>query len=468
MLPAFVAFTVLASAGILIAGIAHAARPPLVARNAAAQAPDVNCTLIVPHSPLSARGLATPYQLTATHPGAGPCREDNPSQTAFVQAAAIDPATGRIAVYDPLVVTAGTRPAAAPRVPAIPAGSVVAIWFGFNGTTLSLASAGPAPVDPPPLGGGTGGADHPAASAANDPGLTLAHCVAGEMMGGRFSSFTQMGACNASAFFRAANAAIAAHRLAVPAPGRAKDGKACPTTRSFALVDQDQSDNVTTEYLSGAHGRTAQDTAAERRALPGAHVLFNGSDNGLLDLFLDPALGCKPWKVPDLADPGASATALPLDELQASAFAGPQAALVPLNDPMTLAPGGDLSKAKTDTYRSLVDQPMLPAGEQPGWYCAQMESIQGTRLQQDVNLIMRAPSPMPGSARNLFTFLSSRLQESFVNLRCDRFGLRNVVSTTVNAAGVVVKACFTRPARPVTPGPGNPMFGRRKCPATTG
>ncbi len=34
---------------------------------------NMNCTLIVPANPLSAQGLATPYQLTATNPANGPC-----------------------------------------------------------------------------------------------------------------------------------------------------------------------------------------------------------------------------------------------------------------------------------------------------------------------------------------------------------------------------------------------------------
>src|SRR5712691_13393664 len=69
-----------------------------------------DCTLVVPAQPLTAQGLATPYQLVATNPDNGPCNEANPAQAAFVQAAVIDPATGKIAVYDPLIVDQGTQP----------------------------------------------------------------------------------------------------------------------------------------------------------------------------------------------------------------------------------------------------------------------------------------------------------------------------------------------------------------------
>jgi hypothetical protein len=625
----------------------------LTARSAADAADNPNCTLIVPANPLTAEGLASPYQLTATDPAAGPCDEANNAQTAFVQGGILNPSTGQISIYDPLVVDAGAQPAVAPVVPQLPAGAVVALWFGYNGTTLTLAGAdqnlttgtnptatatatdataqaapttspsgsasattpagsatptgsassaaaasptdsaspgtsatatptastpavnsapagtqatgapssapastsaatagasvqsvGSAPLPPSSAGSAgwlnasltsvsepgavgsshhhhpspspsattsasatssaptqaptptssgitaptasasatataTGGAptdppvnlgDAPAASPTQDTILQNANCVAGENINGQFSSFTQVGACNATAFFSAANTAIAAHKLRVPAPGTAKDGQTCLTTRSFALIDQDQSDNVTTEYLTTGNGQTAQDTAANRSSLGGSTTLFNGSDNGLLDLFVDPALACSPWEAPNLADGGALAPGLPLDELQAAAWAGRQgsgaSALVPLNDPMTLDDNGNFSTDKTNTYRSLVDMPALPVGQSPAAYCSDMENIQGTRLQQDVNLLINGPSPTPAAANNLFTFLAMRLQQSFMNLNCGSFGLNNDVSTSADGNGVVVAACFATQVRASTPGQGNPMAGTTTCPAT--
>jgi hypothetical protein len=189
-------------------------------------------------------------------------------------------------------------------------------------------------------------------------------------------------------------------------------------------------------------------------------------------LFVDPALHCSPWELPNQADNGALTSALPLDELQAAAWAGKQGtgpmALVPLNDPMTVDSNGNDNAGKTDAYRSLVDMAPLPAGESPRQYCADLEQIQGTRLQQDVNLLIKGPSPEPDAADNLFTFLAMRLQQSFVNLGCGAFGQANDVSTSVNKAGVVVQACFARPVAPLTAGTGNPTAGRKTCPAKAG
>ena len=51
--------------------------------------------------------------------------------------------------------------------------------------------------------------------------------------------------------------------LKIPATGTGKDGQACQTTRDFALIDQDQSDNAVASYLfNPATGQTAQATAA--------------------------------------------------------------------------------------------------------------------------------------------------------------------------------------------------------------
>ena len=60
---------------------------------------------------------------------------------AFVQATILDPATGRLSVYEPLVITKGTQPAAAPVVPTLPRDAVVTIDFGFNGTNLTQVGA---------------------------------------------------------------------------------------------------------------------------------------------------------------------------------------------------------------------------------------------------------------------------------------------------------------------------------------
>ena len=82
---------------------------------------NTDCDIIVPAHPLTAKGLATPYQLTGhadSSPGASGCQMINSVKLgAFVQATILDTRTGALSVYDPLVVTKGTKPAVAPVVP---------------------------------------------------------------------------------------------------------------------------------------------------------------------------------------------------------------------------------------------------------------------------------------------------------------------------------------------------------------
>src|SRR5947209_12298961 len=106
-----------------VAALAAQNQNPNPKQNQAAVAdPNPNCTLVVPANPLTAQGLATPYQLVATDRRKGACHEANPAQSAFVEASVLDPATGTISVYHPLVEDRGRTPAAAPVVPTLPAG----------------------------------------------------------------------------------------------------------------------------------------------------------------------------------------------------------------------------------------------------------------------------------------------------------------------------------------------------------
>lgn len=387
-----------------------AARPtPAPTPTAVGDAAAMDCTITVPANPLSARGLATPYQL------GGGCSETSPDLQAFVQATILDPATGALAVYSPLVITAGTSPAAAPIVPALPANAVVDLAFGFNGNVLTQV--------------GTGNS------------LRQGNCVNG-LPG---SPFGQVSYCNGATFFQAANAAIAAGKLKIPAAGTASDGLACPTTRSFTMTDQDQSDNVAARYLLTANGQTAQKDAANSAHLTGATTITNGSDNALLGFFLDPALGCTPMTAPDLSYPGQLGTSRAMDELTASANQSAPVALTPVNDPMTMA-NGTFSVRKTNLYREEVDQPLLPenanATANAEAYCADMIDIQAPRLELDKPLTTGAPSPVAAVGHNLFTFLAARLAGSFGSLNCQNFGLTNPVTLTMDTNGVVTAAAL--------------------------
>lgn len=385
---------------------------------------NMDCTLIVPPHPLTAQGLATPYQLVATNPDNGPCNEANPTQAAFVQASVFNFYTGQISVYNPLVIDQGTKPAINPVMPTVPRNAVVAIWFGFNGENLTLRS------------------DHNS--------LRDGRCVNGV----RNSIFGQFAYCNAPLFFGETNEAISIGVLTPPRLGKGKDGQPCPSVRDFSLVDQDQSDNVTGTYLVTKDGRTAQLTAANQKRLPNAQPMGNGSDNGLLDAFVDPALGCTPWMAPDLANPGHTATALPLNELQAMVDQQKPVALVPSSDPMVLN-NNNTDLNKTNVYRIGVDQPRVFTNGQadPKAYCQNLVDVGAPRIVMDAPLTAKATTPDPATGNTLFTFLAQRFVNSYTNLNCQQ-QLRKAspLATAQDGQGVAVSATFN--GQPVNTGTG--------------
>ncbi|HTT53966.1 MAG TPA: hypothetical protein VMH35_21450 [Streptosporangiaceae bacterium] len=382
-------------------------------------AQSMNCTLQVPAHPLSARGLATPYVL-----GDG-CQMSNADLEAFVEADIINPRTGHIRVYNPLVITQGTQPAARPVLPRVPPGDVVGIMFGFNGDNLMLTSTGNS--------------------------LQQGNCVNGLGQ----SLFTQVAYCNSPAFYAAANRDIARGLLRIPALATGNDGQPCPTTRGFAVVDQDQSDNVVTTYLVTPGGQTAQDSPANATGLGGATPINNGSDNALVNKFMDPALGCTPYEFRDRTAASGMSGSQITDELLAAADQAAPVALVPLNDPMTQVDGAS-SVAKTNLYRAGVDQPAVTGAQDadtPANYCQDMMQTGMARTALDEKQFSSFASPVPATGSNLFTFMAARLSASFQNLGCGALlNAPDPVKLTLDDNGVAIAASFTPLAIGTLPG----------------
>ena len=393
-----------------------------------------DCVLTVPADPLTAAGLATPYQLTGPDgqsPAASGCTMANAANLgAFVQATILEP-DGQLAVYNPLVVTAGTTPAEPAVVPVIPPGSVVTVASGFNGNILFLQGPG---------------------AGFFSQGLPG-------------SPFGQEAWANAPAFYFAAE-----HRAAVPPLGKSTvDNMPCPTTRDYSIVDQDPNDNVTAHYLLTADGLTAQNNAANAAALGGATVIQNGSDNNLIDTFVDPALGCAPFTAPDLSNGGAPANSQQLDELLADKDQAAPVALVPPNDPMVtvgadddivqgqLPVAGNLSVVKTDLYRANVGQPLIFSFSQNTLVqaakqdCNGLQTTGAARLALDAGLYLN-PNVSPGAGMTLAQFLAGRFAASVSTLNCALFNPGSTVTAVPGpsqAAGAPVTAPTDTPT--VTP-----------------
>jgi hypothetical protein len=355
---------------------------------------------------------------------------------AFVQATIIDPATGALSVYNPLVITQGTTAAVAPTVPTLPANAVVTIDFGFNGTDLTQVGA-----------------------TAN--ALAQGNCVNGQ----NGSVFGQVSFCNGTNFFNTAFQLEQQGKLKVPLVGTSNKivasggnlgtGQTCPTVRNFDMVDQDQSDNVTSQYLlNPATGQTAQNTTANAANLAGTTLLTNGSDDALIDFFLDPTLGCTPFTAPDLGNNSQPGTSQALNELLAAANPTTLIALVPENDEMTLDGNGNFDATKTNMYRSEVGQAPISAQndqqDSPAMYCQNLVNVQTPFLAANQALLATGTTPVAGTGNNLLTFMANRLNMSFTNLNCQNFGLTNPVTVTLDGNGAAVAATFNTTVQTVT------------------
>src|SRR6185437_7444050 len=377
-------------------------------QNADEAAASTNCTVSVPANPLTAQGLASPWVL-----GDGCTWANGGTEGVFIDATILAP-NGQIQVYNPLVINQGTTPAVAPTAPTIAAGSQVILSLGFNGNALALVG----------------------------PGATQGNCI--DAFGN--SLINQTPQCNAANFYRMANAEIARGTLTVPPAGTGQDGQACQTTRDFGMIDQDQSDNAVASYLfDAATGKSAQATAANAAAMANATTEANGSDNGLLDKFVDPALGCTPFTAPNSTNPAGQSASQALNELSARANQKGTIALLPVNNPQLLV-GGNFSIGKTNAYWIETDQPQLPfrtnTSRNAAQYCQNMVNIQTPRLKLDAAMETGTASPVPALGNNLANFLAARLSASFGNLNCQNFGLTNPVTLTLDGNGVATGATF--------------------------
>lgn len=340
-----------------------------------------DCTLSVPAHPTSAQGLASPYVL---HSANVACSETDTNEAAFVQATILDPATGALTVYNPVVRDAG-QPllGTAPPVPKLPRHAVVSIWTGFNGSTLRLTGSG----------------------------------------AGDFTQFQQQSYANSIGFFTAVNRAIRHGQLIVPALGTSPvDGLNCPSPRDFSIADQDQSDNNAESYP--------------------AYGVSNGSDEGT-NRYTALHLGCAIWTVPSLSAPGSSVTSAQMEEIQASVYQGAPVALVPSLDPFVVNADGSRNLGLQNLYRAMVDQPPTWNGNDTRAYCLNLAGPAGEgRLKAD-SAFEGGVASSNGTGTNLATQLAGRFAATWVNLTCDKLtGQPSPITVTEDVNGVFNSAAY--------------------------
>ena len=378
-----------------------------------------DCTLIVPEDPLSSVGLSTPYVYKN-------CNQSDINQASFIEAVILNKNTGNLRIYTPLIINENTTPLLPILSPNISSDDIVGIWFGSNANTLTLTS--------------------------NGISLIVGQCING--ISYPVNIFGQVAACNAIEFFKVSRYLIKSGVLTIPSNGVGLNGNPCYTTRSFQIVDQDQSDNVNSKYLVLGN-RLAQYSVTNQNIInvnnngTNATILSNASDNGLLNNYVLPALNCTSYTALDIVS-NQYRSAQALNELYAMVNQLSPQALIPVNDPMVLS-NNNINLIKVNTYREIVNQPIVYniTDACTLTYCQNLLNIAVPTLVYDKYYTQVFKSPNPDIASNLYTFLGNRLFNTLSPNGLNCTGLLNVTNpislvvtnNIITSLNVMVTSC---------------------------
>jgi len=371
-----------------------------------------DCILEVPDDPLNT-GLFKTWYISTKEGSDITCSQLVPQTASFVEATIFNIPTKSFYIYNPLVLDKGTT-SILPILPAnITNDDIVVLHFGTNSNSLSLIS-------------------QPHNCLTCKPSLVEANCVQGI----NNSNFGQFSYCNAENFFNTVN-----QNCNIPLVDKTILGDECPTVRSFTIVDQDQSDNVVTQYILTDNDIVAQDTPENRLFLESKNetlkFIQNGSDERIL-ILVSNAIGCKPLTAPDFINKNILKSSLVLNELQ-SKFNSKDTGLIPSNNPMVLVDNLP-SLEKINAYRIGVNQPIITSLDEASTlpYCINMDKFALPFFYKYQSLLESAISPNDDTANNLLNFLAFRFVNSWTILNCTQltnfssrlivyFGENNVV-----------------------------------------
>ncbi len=351
-----------------------------------------DCILEVPDDPLNT-GLFKTWYISTKEGSDITCSQLIPQTASFVEATIFNIPTKSFYIYNPLVLDKGTT-SILPILPGnITNDDIVVLHFGTNSNSLSLIS-------------------QPHNCLTCKPSLVEANCVQGI----NNSNFGQFSYCNAENFFNTVN-----QNCNIPLVDKTILGDECPTVRSFTIVDQDQSDNVVTQYILTDNDIVAQDTPENRLFLESKNetlkFIQNGSDERIL-ILVSNSIGCKPLTAPDFINKNILKSSLVLNELQ-SKFNSKDTGLIPSNNPMVLVDNLP-SLEKINAYRIGVNQPIITSLDEASTlpYCINMDKFALPFFYKYQSLLESAISPNDDTANNLLNFLAFRFVNSWTILNC--------------------------------------------------
>jgi hypothetical protein len=373
-----------------------------------------DCILEVPNDPLN-NGLFQPWFVSTNPISKYPCSQILDGSEVFVEATIFDIDNNNLYVYNPLVVDNNTLPAVQPYLAPLPLNNIVVIHFGTNGRSIKLIP-----------------------SRNNTKSLILGNCINGLSNGTLFGHFAY---CNAENFFKQINNNINLGLLIIPTLGKTFQGDICPTIRSFSVVDQDQSDNVITEYIITTDLRVAQNFQININKLNIMKIITNNNDNSLLTKFILPSIGCAPFMVSNLFDKNLLQSSLALNEIQANLYINESNnALIVSTNPMVI----DFnlkSLEKINLYRIGVNQPIINILDinDGQIYCQKITNISYTFFKVHQYELSKFHSHL-SIANNLLNSLLFRLIITLSYLNCETLtgNILDLNITTDPNTGIII------------------------------
>jgi hypothetical protein len=393
-----------------------------------------DCYLSVPFDPLNT-GLFSPWYLSTNPISEINCSQLTNGTEVFVEATIYDVDNHNFFVYNPLVIDILTLPALQPKVVTLPSNSVVIIHIGINGNSVTLI---------PNI-------------TENLNSLEIGKCVNGLPNGSLFGQFAY---CNAIEFYQTVNNDINKGLLQIPPILNSTLGDICPTTRSFSIVDQDQSDNVLTQYIITKDLKLAQDTPYNRDFLKVLKIISNGSDNRLLSEFINSAIGCKSFKACNLVHKNIKQSSVALNEIQANLIPiSLDVALVPSFNPMVLDNNLE-SIEKVNLYRDGVNQPHILSLDINNNinYCIKMSNLTPPFLIKHESEFSNMISPVENISNNLLNFLAFRFEKSWEILKCKE--LTKIDSPITTILDPVSKLVISNNLLDMLTTPASPTFNK--------
>lgn len=370
-----------------------------------------DCNLLIPKNALG-NGIFSPWYVSTNNISDVQCSQLDQKTSVFVEATILDTDTGNFFVYYPLVLDINTVSAAPISSMPLPVNNVIVIHFGANGNSLTLI-------------------------AENGDSLDNYNCVNGV----KNSVFGQFAYCNAINFFSRVQYLINYNVIKqIPNIGITLKGDNCPTTRHFAVIDQDQSDNVLSDYILTGDLKVAQNNAGNRNNLNITKIISNGSDNRLLNVFILPALYCQSFQAPDLIENNVMRSSLALNEISANQNKCFPQALIPSINPMTLVDDNE-NLDKVNAYRNGVNMPLLYYLNNTDNldYCNNFFNIAQNFLKKYAREFEVFTSPDKDVANNLLNFLIVRFINSWGILKCDVLtGKKPKISVITDENGIAI------------------------------